>query len=319
MTLFNYETPYLKDSVLLTTASQTATSQMDSIKTTLNDVDTALSNGQYANVVSQQQAVKQMIDTENTRLQQKKQSIDHSSEGQQRIMQLNDSYVKRGREYLKIVVAVVFILGTLAAIYALNGVVEGGMFPDGVVTFITIILLALLCIYAVTTYIGILQRDKINFDKINPGALPPVSSSATQSTTKSGQNLFGQLDVGACVGSSCCAQGTQWEIATQTCRPVCPSATPNWNNKDGTCVSNNGRSNATPNWNALTGEWAAECTDGKIWDNKQYQCTRSTAGFATMDTAYQLGEMPPPRKTLPRELSTPPYVPTTVFSGNKLM
>ena len=317
MSLFNYETPYLKNSALLTSGTPTAATQTDNIRTTLTEVDAAITNGQYSNVVSQQKAVKTMIDTENARLLQKKQSIDQSSDGQERIMRLNDSYVKRGREYLKIVVAAVFILGALAAIYALNGMVVGGIFPDGVVTFITIILLALLCIYAVNTYIGILQRDKIYFDKINPDTLP--SPNAIKSTSGSGQNLLGQLDVGACVGSSCCAQGTQWEIATQTCRPVCPAATPNWNKVTGTCVANTCTTDAKPNWNALTGECVDKCPEGKVWDGKQYQCGRSTAGFATMDTAYQLGEMPQPRKTLPRELSTPPYVPTTVFSGNKLM
>jgi hypothetical protein len=317
MTLFNYETPYLNDSALLKSGSTAGATQMDNIKTTLNAVDTSLSNGQYANIVSQQKAVKQMIDQENTRLQNKKQSIDQSSDGHQRIMLLNDSYVKRGREYLKIVVAAVFILGGLAAIYAINGFVEGGMFPSAVITFITVILLSILCIYSVSTYIGILQRDNINFDKINPDTLP--SPNAVKSTSGSGQNLFGQLDVGACVGSSCCAQGTQWEVSTQTCRPVCPTTAPNWNKITGTCVANTCTTDAKPNWNALTGECTDKCTDGKVWDSKQYQCGRSTAGFATMDTAYQLGEMPAPRKTLPRELSTPPYVPTTVFSGNKLM
>lgn len=317
MPLFNYESGYLTDSPLLTTGSAAAATQMDTIKTKLDAVTTAVTDSTYADVVSQQKKVRTMIDEENTRLGLKKSSIEQAETGQQRVMRMNDSYVKRSREYLKIVVAAVLILGTLTLIYTLDGRVEGGVFPSGVMTFVTIILVSLLLIYGVTVYVGIMQRDNIDFDKLNPKFLPPVLANATQPTTVSGGNLLGQLDVGACVGSSCCAEGTQWEVATQTCRPICPAATPNWNKLTGTCVANtcNG---TTPNWNALTGTCVTACETGKVWDSVQYQCARSTSGFATMDTAYQMGEMPPPCKKLPADITTPPYVPNTVFQGNRL-
>ena len=321
MPLFNYESGYLQDSPLLTTGSATAATQMGNIKTQLDAVTAAVSDSTYANVVSQQKKVRTMIDAENTRLDLKKSSIDQAETGQQRIMRLNDSYVKRSREYLKIVVAAVFILGTLALIYTLDGRVEGGVFPSGVMTFITIILVSMLCIYGVTVYIGIMKRDNIDFDKLNPKYLPSVLADATQRKTGSGGNLLGQFDVGACVGSSCCAQGTQWEVATQTCRQICSTDTPNWNKLTGTCVANactTTGTNPLPNWNALTGNCVAACESGKVWDPIQYQCARSVAGFATMDTAYQLGEMPPPRKKRPTDITTPPYVPNTVFQGNRL-
>ena len=107
MPLFNYESGYLQDSPLLTTGSATAATQMGNIKTQLDAVTAAVSDSTYANVVSQQKKVRTMIDAENTRLDLKKSSIDQAETGQQRIMRLNDSYVKRSREYLKIVVAAV--------------------------------------------------------------------------------------------------------------------------------------------------------------------------------------------------------------------
>lgn len=321
MPLFNYESGYLTDSPLLTTGSAAAATQMGTIKTQLDAVTAAVSDSTYANVVSQQKKVRNMIDEENTRLDLKKSSIEQAETGQQRVMRMNDSYVKRTREYLKIVVAAVLILGTLALIYTLDGRVEGGVFPSGIMTFVTIVLVSLLLIYGVTVYVGIMQRDNIDFDKLNPKYLPSVLANATQPTTASGGNLLGQFDIGACVGSSCCAEGTQWEVATQTCRPICPAATPNWNKLTGKCVANTCTTTGTnplPNWNALTGTCVAPCDAGKVWDSVQYQCARSVAGFATMDAAYQMGEMPPPRKKLPADITTPPYVPNTVFQGNRL-
>jgi hypothetical protein len=316
MSLFNYESGYLTTSPLLqgTTGANNAviTSQIDNIRQEVTAVDAAISTNQYANIVSQQQAVKTIIDDETTRLNLKKASVDQLSSGQDRVMRLNDSYVKRSREYLKMVVASVMILGVLVVLYKINGFVEGGILPDAVLTLVTIVFLSLLLIYCVTVFVGILGRDKINFDQVSPDFLPRVSN-IVQKTTGSGGNLLGQLDVGACVGSSCCAPGTQWEVATQTCRPVCPAGTPNWNQSTGTCAANTCTSTA-PHWNALTGECVAPCASGTVWDSRQYQCSRpaSVTGFATMNTAYQLGEMPAPipRTKTVYDVGTPPYDPT---------
>jgi len=322
MSLFNYETGYLKDSALLTlpasSTSPTASSQVTVLQNTLTSVDSAINSNVYAGVVSQQDAVKGILDQETERLNLKKQSIEQAKSGQDRVLTMNESYVMRNREYLKILIATCVILGAVAATFALQG---QDLIPSGISTLLVVVLLTVWAIYSFNIYMGILGRDPIYFDQITGPAVPNSRATSTASATSgTGGNLLAMANLGACVGSTCCAQGTQWEKATQTCRTTCPTATPLWNSTTGACVANTcstGDNANKPNWNALTGACVEACPAGQVWDSDYYTCTSvsnrptQVASFSTMDMAYQNGEMPAPRKTL--YAGTPPYDPQQHF------
>jgi hypothetical protein len=314
MPLFDYESSYLKDSALLKGQSANATTQITVLKDQLTAAERALSSNVYAGVVSQQDAVKNILVQETDRLNLKKQSIEQAKTGQDRVLTMNESYVMRNREYLKILIATCVILGAVAATFALQG---QDLIPSGISTLLVVVLLTVWAIYSFNIYMGILGRDPIYFDQITGPAAPNSRATSTASATSAnGGNLLAMADLGACVGSTCCAQGTQWEKATQTCRTTCSTATLLWNSTTGACVSNTcgtGANAAKPNWNALTGACVEACPAGQVWDSDYYTCTSvsnrptQVASFSTMDMAYQNGEMPPPRKTL--YAGTPPYDP----------
>jgi hypothetical protein len=315
MPLFDYESSYLKDSALLKGQSANATTQITVLKDQLTAAERALSSNVYAGVVSQQDAVKNILVQETDRLNLKKQSIEQAKTGQDRVLTMNESYVMRNREYLKILIATCVILGAVAATFALQG---QDLIPSGISTLLVVVLLTVWAIYSFNIYMGILGRDPIYFDQITGPAAPNSRATSTASATSAnGGNLLAMADLGACVGSTCCAQGTQWEKATQTCRTTCSTATLLWNSTTGACVANTcggtGANATKPNWNALTGTCVEACPTGQVWDSDYYTCTSvsnrptQVASFSTMDMAYQNGEMPPPRKTL--YAGTPPYDP----------
>ena len=60
----------------------------------------------------------------------------------------------------------------------------------------------------------------MDYNKI--ATLPTASLTSAETAEKTAKsansgNLLGSIDLGACIGSSCCATGTEWDISSQSC------------------------------------------------------------------------------------------------------
>jgi hypothetical protein len=70
----------------------------------------------------------------------------------------------------------------------------------------------------------IVNRDPIDYDKLNISPPPTLSSSQIQTATNANanisagnMNLLGDLNILTCLGSSCCSTGTIWDVSAQLC------------------------------------------------------------------------------------------------------
>lgn len=165
-------------------------------------------------LLTDQEKVKHIVDTEKDRLLLKKQSIDNALTGKKREIELNDSYQKKQAEYNKIKIAWVFAL----AIYVLITVLKNHfpVIPSFVNGLILIGTFVAVSIYSINIFIEILRREKINFNKLNlapPTILPTVAKkdSGRESDLLKGMNLYG------CVSSYCCSEGTKWDSDMSKC------------------------------------------------------------------------------------------------------
>lgn len=165
-------------------------------------------------LLTDQEKVKSIIDTEKDRLLLKKQSIDTALSGKKREIELNDSYQKKQAEYNKIKIAWVFAL----AIYVLITVLKNHfpVIPSFVNELILIINFVAVSIYTINIFIEILRREKINFNKLNlapPTIVQTVAKkdSGRESDLLKGMNLYG------CVSSYCCSEGTKWDSDMSKC------------------------------------------------------------------------------------------------------
>lgn len=165
-------------------------------------------------VLTDQEKVQSIINTEKDRLLLKKQSIDNAISGKKREIELNDSYQKKQAEYNKIKIAWVFAL----AIYVLVTVLTNHfpIIPSLITSLILIGTFVAVSIYSINIFIEITRREKINFNKLNlapPTILPIVAKkdSGRESDLLKGMNLYG------CVSSYCCSEGTKWDSDMSKC------------------------------------------------------------------------------------------------------
>ena len=192
--------------------------QLQQMNTALNVLKGGLDSDKTQQLLSHQDAVSGIISTEHERLLQKQQGIEQATTSQTRLIQLNQNYSQRFSRYTQIII--IFVVALLLFLGILMIQRNFGILPDGVFEVITILIVVGTVIYSLTIYNEISSRSNMDYKQI--ATTPPVVLTSDQikaQTAKSEDsgNLLGSIDLGACIGSSCCAATTTWDIDSQKC------------------------------------------------------------------------------------------------------
>ena len=160
-----------------------------------------------------------IIDKEMDRLNKKKQSIEGAMTTQERMVILNDSFLKRQQMFSRIALAVVIGMSLIFIFryFSINN-------PDleGLANVLSIFVIVVVFIYSMWIYVAILRRDPIYFDKLiyTPDkATPAPTSSAVHSSGYGGTGSKQGVNPNQCIGSECCSSGTIWNEKTNSCVP----------------------------------------------------------------------------------------------------
>jgi hypothetical protein len=195
----------------------------DSAKAMLNNIYNGYGQAdKYSSqVLTNQTQMSDIVNTELTRLQQKKKSIDNALTTRERVAELNNSYRLRYVEYTKMIAIVV-----LALVVFIAARMAGKYFPAIPSIVIDIVYILLFCgttilLYNQMAYIQ--NRDVLYFDRLNLNG-PNMKSAAQIANDKKAAGLSGNLldsiNIGACVGETCCSEGTIWDLSNSVCAPV---------------------------------------------------------------------------------------------------
>jgi hypothetical protein len=224
------------------------TAKLNSTSSNLNNLYNNFinSSGTTNAVLANQIDMKEIVDTELNRLQQKKTNVDTALEGQKRMVQLNESYRQKYLYYTRgLVIVVVFLL-----LYIIISVVSTYLpdIPDSLFDVIYFILGVLFVFIIFFLYLDYSNRDNMDFSKLNYGP-PNIPASANQiqeqqrNALKMG-DLLGSINVTGCIGDKCCSDGTKWDSGNSFCV------------RDGfTIMNNNSIGGATSNYASETSEY----------------------------------------------------------------
>ena len=168
-------------------------------------------------VLTKQSEVIDVLNREKSRLDLKKQSIDSAILSRERLIQMNDNYVKRNYQYIKICVAVMVILFTLLLLHVLDA---------NIFIFVPVFsVVSILCIgYCIYTYRDLSRRSLSNYDEIELGKLQidkkkeDVSSSASSSSSSTAA-AAAPATTTDCSKEKCCGTGTLWDATSSLCLP----------------------------------------------------------------------------------------------------
>jgi len=223
---------YLVQSPLLNTVNgetSDITQQINDINATLGEINSSITATSVSNILSQQDGIQTIVDTEMTRLNDKKESIDRAIMTQKRMMVMNDSYTKRQQAYTKIVIAISIGLFLLILVRIMSYQYQS---YDSLGNFLTILIIVITLIWCAWAFVAIWRRDPVYFDQLNfipndylpRGSNENVAGSIIQSTV-AGQGS-GELISGTnanihstCVGAACCSNSTHttWDPSNNVC------------------------------------------------------------------------------------------------------
>ena len=154
-------------------------------------------------IVTHQNDVVNLVNNETTRLNQKKSNIDLAIEGQKRMITLNDSYRMRYRYYLYIVITILITTILYVVIKFLSNYLT---FIPGAVYDLLLIIIFFAAIYIIyMTYLDIIRRDSMDFNKLNFNRPKEGDAKADASITNVGADSEQDAtSVEVCKGQECC-------------------------------------------------------------------------------------------------------------------
>jgi ABC-type multidrug transport system fused ATPase/permease subunit len=211
-------------SVLTPTQKENAIAINSSVNTLSND----LSFNVAPAILEKQQEMNKIITDETNRLKQKENSINELTDSKKRLIQLNTNFIERKEQYKKMVIAVVIGLAVYLAVYFIGTYVP---LPETLVTFILVVTITVIIIYCLRIFAVMNNRDKMDYEQVS--FIPPVTMTPAEISSQLGKNktaamtggnLLSALDLGLCVGSSCCSADTVWDAETQKCKDATPPA-----------------------------------------------------------------------------------------------
>ena len=198
------------------------TTKVAQLQTELESAYTSLetANVSSSNVLTHQEDVADIVDTEKDRLLIKKQSIDNALVGKKRAIELNDSYQKKQAEYNKIKFA--WVIALAISVILVISKKTFVFLPSFMFDLFTILVLLGASIYTISILIEVSRREKINFNKLDlpdPAArtAAELQAAAKAASKEEGGDLLGGMNLYGCVGSYCCSPGTKWDNDITKC------------------------------------------------------------------------------------------------------
>jgi hypothetical protein len=198
------------------------TTKIAQLQTKLESAHTSLETANVSSndVLTHQEDVADIVDTEKDRLLLKKQSIDNALVGKKRAIELNDSYQKKQAEYNKIKFA--WVIALAISVILVISKKTFVFLPSFIFDLFTILVLFGASIYTISILIEVSRREKINFNKLDlpdPRArtAAELQAAAKAAGKKEGGDLLGGMNLYGCVGSYCCSPGTKWDNDITKC------------------------------------------------------------------------------------------------------
>ena len=189
----------------------------NSLDNLYKDFNTA--SGTTTAVLTNQADVKEIVDTELSRLQQKKTNVDTALEGQKRMVDLNESYRQKYSYFTRVLVIIVVFL----VLYIIISIISTYLpdIPESLFDVIYFMLGVLFVFIMFFLYLDYSNRDNMDFNKLNYGP-PNIPASANQikeqqrNALKMG-DLLGSINITGCIGDKCCSDGTKWDSGNSVC------------------------------------------------------------------------------------------------------
>jgi hypothetical protein len=204
--VFYVQQQYLTDLSALSTGTDVST-YVSTLQSELSNTydKYAVANISSTSVLDNQAQMNTIIQAENDRLNEKKKNVDDALFAQQRVIAFNDSYRKKYRTQIDVLIIIVIALLIYLGLLLLEKNVP--IIPGFVIGLLKVLVITVTFISVYIIMVKINKRDSMDFDKLALSRPTSGNAYVNGNTTSSGSTSeYG----GYCAGSACCATGTTW-------------------------------------------------------------------------------------------------------------
>ena len=183
----------------------------------MGSLDQIIKNDDYDRVTGLQKVSKMVMENEIKRLDSKKTNIDSEESNKERMILLNRSYQDRQRQNLLLMFLFLLIFLACLVIVFLQ---ERLGYTSVMMDFLLVFVIGIGGISAYFVYVNILNRDNLDFSKMNEdGLLQPeeiIDSTKAATDVESGDLIPLSKE---CVGAECCkAPGYKYDAVNNECK-----------------------------------------------------------------------------------------------------
>jgi hypothetical protein len=175
-------------------------------------------NNSSSQFLSNQNDIAQIINSENSEINNKLAQVNGNVTTKKRVLELNESSRLRTAAYTSILLVIIFGLASFAFIAILG---KTFTFIPEIVYDIAIVLIVCYCAYTVYyKYLDIVNRDSLNFNEVNqpqPDILTPAQIAKQRAGAGLHGDLLGSLNLKQCLGETCCGEDTVWDQMAGMC------------------------------------------------------------------------------------------------------
>ena len=128
-----------------------------------------------------------------------------------RMVQINTYYSKR---YESLAYVTLLVIGFFIITIIINLLTSRGIIPENITNTLSPILIGIALFILFLAYNDFSRRSKFNFDEYETG------KEDSNGDDDGEFEIWPKPDMGTCIGSYCCADGTEYDSGDDTCKPI---------------------------------------------------------------------------------------------------
>ena len=129
-----------------------------------------------------------------------------------RMVQINTYYSKR---YESLAYVTILVIGFCIITILINLLTSRGIIPENITNTVTPILISIALFILFLAYNDFSRRSKFNFDEYETG-----KEDSNGDDDDSVFEIWPKPNIGTCIGTGCCADGTEYDSGDDTCKPT---------------------------------------------------------------------------------------------------